>query len=125
MSNTISINKNHMMVGKRLTGGKVAAQIKIEASLTKTDFKSLMKIIACYNAKERTALVVENNMGKLKSLIEKTNKVNPKIAQKSHDKAKQKAATRSTCDHQDLGSLGYTHGSTVKCPHCGQMAEVW
>jgi hypothetical protein len=29
------------------------------------------------------------------------------------------------CDHEDLGSLGYIHGSTVKCPFCGNMAEVW
>ena len=29
------------------------------------------------------------------------------------------------CDHADLGSLGYAHGSIVKCPHCGQRAEVW
>ncbi len=29
------------------------------------------------------------------------------------------------CQHEDLGSLGYRHGDTVKCPHCGKMAEVW
>lgn len=29
------------------------------------------------------------------------------------------------CEHDDLGSLGYTHGSTVRCPHCGELAEVW
>ena len=29
------------------------------------------------------------------------------------------------CEHEGLGSLGYTHGTTVKCPHCGQMAVVW
>ena len=29
------------------------------------------------------------------------------------------------CNHEDLGSLGYKHGETVKCPHCGKMAEVW
>ncbi len=31
----------------------------------------------------------------------------------------------NNCQHEDLGSLGYTHGTTVKCPHCGNMAEVW
>jgi hypothetical protein len=30
-----------------------------------------------------------------------------------------------SCQHEDLGSLGYTHGSTVKCPNCGKLAEVW
>jgi len=29
------------------------------------------------------------------------------------------------CDHPDLGSLGYAHGSIVKCPYCGAQAEVW
>jgi len=24
-----------------------------------------------------------------------------------------------------LGSLGYKHGARVKCPTCGEMAEVW
>lgn len=31
----------------------------------------------------------------------------------------------SECQHEDLGSLGYKHGTTVKCPFCNQMAEVW
>lgn len=29
------------------------------------------------------------------------------------------------CQHEDLGSLGYRHGEVVKCPYCGDMAEVW
>jgi hypothetical protein len=29
------------------------------------------------------------------------------------------------CQHEDLGSLGYKHGTTVKCPFCGKLAEVW
>ena len=29
------------------------------------------------------------------------------------------------CDHSDLGSIGYTHGTTVRCPHCGTMTNVW
>jgi len=39
-------------------------------------------------------------------------------------RASKKAESRS-CEHEDLGSLGYTHGTTVKCPNCGIMAEVW
>lgn len=37
-------------------------------------------------------------------------------------------ASKSTvthCSHEDLGSLGYAHGTTVKCPNCGSLAEVW
>ncbi len=40
-------------------------------------------------------------------------------------RAKAKKAEPIHCDHEDLGSVGYTHGDTVKCPHCGKMAEVW
>ena len=29
------------------------------------------------------------------------------------------------CEHGDLGSLGYVHGSTVVCPYCGKLAVVW
>lgn len=29
------------------------------------------------------------------------------------------------CQHEDLGSLGYKHGTTVKCPFCGKLVEVW
>jgi len=35
------------------------------------------------------------------------------------------SASFVACEHEDLGSLGYAHGSVVKCPHCGQRAEVW
>jgi len=38
---------------------------------------------------------------------------------------KKKINQISKCDHQDLGSLGFTHGDTVKCPFCGKMAVVW
>lgn len=31
----------------------------------------------------------------------------------------------SSCQHEDLGSLGYKHGDTVICPFCGKLAEVW
>lgn len=31
----------------------------------------------------------------------------------------------SSCDHADLGSLGYKHGTIVTCPYCGDRAEVW
>ncbi len=31
----------------------------------------------------------------------------------------------ANCQHEDLGSFGYTHGTTVNCPFCGKVAEVW
>lgn len=38
---------------------------------------------------------------------------------------KEKFNAVNNCEHEDLGSLGYTHGTYVKCPYCGQMAQVW
>lgn len=32
---------------------------------------------------------------------------------------------RTACQHEDLVSLGYMYGETVKCPHCGKAAQVW
>lgn len=37
----------------------------------------------------------------------------------------QRKTKKEYCEHEDLGSLGYTHGTIVTCPHCGQRAEVW
>lgn len=31
----------------------------------------------------------------------------------------------SGCEHDDLGSFGYTHGSIVICPSCQKRTEVW
>lgn len=44
-----------------------------------------------------------------------------------NDKAVKAKAKSSNdyCDHGDLGSLGHTHGHTVKCDFCGQAAVVW
>jgi len=36
-----------------------------------------------------------------------------------------KSSSYVSCQHEDLGSMGYRHGDTVKCPNCGRMAEVW
>lgn len=38
---------------------------------------------------------------------------------------KKPAKVKVDCQHEDLGSLGYRHGEVVKCPYCGDMAEVW
>ena len=35
------------------------------------------------------------------------------------------ASSKSSCQHEDLGSLGYKHGTRVKCLHCGSLADVW
>lgn len=33
--------------------------------------------------------------------------------------------TNTDCQHDDLGSLGYQHGSIVECPFCFKNCEVW
>lgn len=40
-------------------------------------------------------------------------------------KAGKKFELARNCEHEDLGSLGYTHGTIVNCPFCGKKAEVW
>lgn len=50
-------------------------------------------------------------------------KVNHQIVGEFQRKAKKIAPAH--CQHEDLGSLGYTHGDIVRCPFCGEMAEVW
>ncbi len=40
-------------------------------------------------------------------------------------KTSKKTESVRNCEHDDLGSLGYTHGTIVNCPFCGKKAEVW
>ena len=48
----------------------------------------------------------------------------PEAIERKAKKAIKKRVSNS-CEHGDLGSLGYKHGSIVTCPYCGQRAEVW
>ena len=62
----------------------------------------------------------------VKDLGEKTGIETGIVTRKNYSEIKAKPkASASQCDHGDLGSLGYRHGDTVKCPHCGQAAKVW
>ena len=56
----------------------------------------------------------------LRDLAVKTN-----VAINGEITIRESKSTQVSCGHEDLGSLGYRHGDTVKCPHCGAMAEVW
>lgn len=74
-----------------------------------------------------------NNIKTKRKLTEKQEKWLRDIAKKfDHEisgdfqrKASSNVQRVSNCQHEDLGSLGYTHGTTVVCPFCGQLAEVW
>ena len=63
-------------------------------------------------------------------LFEAINNSNDKRAATSARKAREAYKSRKVsknyhCDHGDLGSMGYQHGTTVKCPDCGELVEVW
>lgn len=112
----------------------VKYEFKVVGSLTKTDFKALARMARLFKAEKGVygGLIKAADEKAFLALVEKAEKANPKIAEKSHEAAKEKAAMRRTerrtekdCEHEDLGSLGFKHGETVKCPHCGKAAEVW
>jgi rubrerythrin len=108
--------------------GRAVLEFKLVDSILKTHFKELMRLARCYDSKEKTGYITDKDERIFKALVEKIEKSNSKRAKASHEKMAAKAKQRyskSKCTHDDLGSLGYRHGTTVKCPHCGQMAEVW
>ena len=105
-----------------------AIKYTLKDSILKTHFKVLMKISVTYNAKDRKGRI-EDKKDAFFALVEKIEKSNSKRCKTSHEKAVVNAAKRlrnpSTCEHEDLGSRGHIHGTTVKCNWCGQMAEAW
>lgn len=110
---------------------KAVYKFKIESSILKTHYKELARMAFLFNSEERnTGYILSPNKDNFLALVEKAEKVNEKVASNSHAKSVEKAKSRranisNSCNHDDLGSLGYTHGSNVRCPHCGEVAEVW
>jgi hypothetical protein len=122
----ISVKKADLKVN--FGNGKAVLQYTLLDSILKTHFKELMRLTRCYDSKEKTGYITDKDELKFKDLVEKIEKSDSKKARASHEKTAAKAKQRyskSKCTHDDLGSLGYRHGTTVKCPHFGQMAEVW
>lgn len=82
------------------------------------------------NIKDNKSLT-EKQLNWLLSITEKTNYSIDESAipiKKSKPRTKPKSKSKSKsfhCDHEDLGSLGYEHGTTVTCPHCGERTVVW
>lgn len=109
----------------------VPAAKRIAAANKRTVGKVVKEIIAkkgnSLNARECQFLESIKNK---RTLTEKQNKWLLDIA-KATDvsgptiEVKPSKNSRIDCDHGDLGSLGYMHGSIVKCPGCGSMVEVW
>jgi hypothetical protein len=113
---------------------------QILKAITKTHFKKLMKLNIntihnyegtkkAYDWKTKTGTVKDIHKDDLQKLAVLINKSSSKRAETSYEKAIEKKAIKSEnkshCEHEDLGSLGYKHGTIVKCPNCGEMAEVW
>lgn len=47
------------------------------------------------------------------------------IDYKQNKQPTRKRFMNNDCEHDDLGSLGYKHGTIVNCPFCGKRTEVW
>lgn len=106
---------------------KCIYRFKIEKSILKKHYKALARMSMLFNHTERNAgFIRKENKQKFLDLLEEIEKSNSKKAAASHEKAAAKYKKKNyKCEHEDLGSLGYVHGETVKCPHCGQLAVVW
>lgn len=123
------MNKNKLKVTP--SNVKFTRQMKykfeIIDSILKTHFKELMKISTLYDSKEKSGYISVDNQVKFDALLIKINKSNDKRCKTSHAKSIEMLKNRKSdfCEHEDLGSMGYKHGETVKCPNCGKMAEVW
>jgi len=109
----------------RLSRGYTVYEFTITASITKAHFKELMSLARLYNAKTKTGFIIDADKDSFLALVENAEKPSAAVCRKSHAKSIENVKKRVACDHSDLGSLGFAHGSTVKCPHCGSLAQVW
>ena len=123
-------------------------------SILKTHFKELMKMSDCsYHGGKKKGLIRQSNKRKFLDLVERINKISDERAAASHAKTAAESAQRNarrneernvrrressdkalnyprdprSCEHEDLGSLGYgaSYGEKVICPYCGSLVEVW
>ncbi len=108
---------------------KCIYKVEIISDILKKHYKALAQMSMFF--KKNSGFIKKECAQEFLSLLSEIESSNDKRCATSHLKAKKTAAKRrdghsnTKCDHADLGSLGYKHGETVTCPHCGQMAEVW
>lgn len=107
-------------------------EYKLVNSILKTHYKELMKISRLTGANGyNTGYITEKDKDKFIALVEKIENSDDKKCATSHQKSIEKkkknrvVKSHEKCDHADLGSRGYVHGTWVKCPICGEMCEVW
>ena len=104
----------------------VVFKFRIQESILKSHYKALARLSMLFNSSERNVgFIRKESEQEFLALIEKIEASNAKRCATSH--AKTAVARRSSrkCEHSDLGSLGYRHGETVTCPHCGKKAVGW
>lgn len=122
----ISVKESDLKIN--FGGARAVLEYTLTDSILKTHFKELMRLTTCYDGKKKSGYITEKEEEGFRALVEKINKSDSKKAKYSHEKTRKKARERYSkpnCDHGDLGSRGYTHGTTVKCPDCGKLATVW
>ena len=105
---------------------KCIYKFTIVSDVLKKHYKSLAQMAMFF--KKNTGFIKKECAQEFLNMLPEIEGSSDKKCATSHAKAKVTAAKRrnsTKCDHADLGSLEYMHGETVKCPHCGQMTEVW
>jgi hypothetical protein len=80
---------------------------KIKASITKTDFKALMRMAYSYDSKDKTGTIRKDCEQKFLELVEKAEKASDKVCKSSHAKSIEKCKEK------------YSKSSSKECPDCG------
>ena len=107
------------------------AKSKREASKNKLSISAVCKKILLSNRLTIKESSFISDISTKRKLTEKQESWLTAIAKSNNVEMKGEVERKSSklltinCQHEDLGSLGYNHGSIVKCPCCGQMTEVW
>lgn len=124
----MKINYGKISNESSFISSKCNYEFKITSSILKKHYKELARMSMLFNVKEYNhGYIKKENDERFLILINEIKESDNKKCEASHKRAanKYKKALKFNCDHGDLGSLGYSHGSKVKCPNCGQITEVW
>lgn len=117
----------------KISETSTGCKFELVQAITKEHYKQLMGIARYYSSKNKTGTIYQEDMKEFISLAYDIESSDSSECEKSYSKAKKRKEKlysssnnkKNDCDHADLGSLGYEHMTTVKCPICGEMAEVW
>ena len=114
---------------EKISSKRLAAKAKREARKGKISIKKVCAELLLKSGLSGSERVFLSDISNKRKLTVKQEKWFLAIAKNNNVKAgeieRKTAKIIANCNHDDLGSLGYTHGTIVKCPHCGNSAEVW